>query len=137
MPCGRQNDAVACKKVSYDKRLWQPHEKVTAVLLSGRGGFAVCCTCVEYPTRNIAAWLALTKQPTAGSADVGDLNTWRGAKWPVQLLCRFSMENPASLDISPRSANSRCWNRRRNTCSPSVGANMRIAKPRTRSSPAI
>src|ERR1700680_4397982 len=87
----RRYDAGGSAKRCYDNRLYQPHGDVTADILPKGPRFGVCCTCVEYPTRNIAERLALTKQPSAGSAAVGDLNHWRALKWPVQLPLRFSM----------------------------------------------
>src|SRR2546427_37633 len=53
--------------------LYQPHGDVTPAILPNAPRFGVCCTCVECPTRNIAARLALTKQPSAGPAAIGGL----------------------------------------------------------------
>src|ERR1700682_2297638 len=60
--------------------LYQPHGDVTPVILPNAARFGVCCTCVEYPTRNIAARAALTQRPSAGSAAIGGLNHWRALK---------------------------------------------------------
>src|ERR1700687_3172851 len=92
---GRRNDAGVLKKRCYTKRLYQPHGDVTSALLPYPPRFGVCCTCGEYPTRNIAGRLLLTRRPPAGPAAVGGLNHWRALKWPGQLPCRFSTENPA------------------------------------------
>src|SRR6266851_784582 len=126
-PSKRRYDAGLLEKRCYANRLYQPHGDVTSAILPYSLQFGVCCTCVEYPTRNIAALPALTKRPPAGPAAIGGLNHWRALKWPVQLPYRFSTENPDFQDTSPRSANSRCWNPSRNTCSPSVGVSMTIA----------
>src|SRR5580693_8336785 len=40
----------------------------------------VCCTCAEYPARNIAARPALTQRPSAGPAAIGGTNKLEGAK---------------------------------------------------------
>src|ERR1700716_4659064 len=126
MLCERRYDAGPFGKISYTNRLYQPHGDVTPVILPKAPRNSVCCTCVEYPTRNIAERLALTQRPSAGPAAIGGLHHWRALKWPVQLPCRFSMEHPASLVTSAKSANFRCWNPGRNTCSPSVWAGMRV-----------
>ena len=44
--------------------------------------FRLCCTCAEYPARNIAAWSALTQRPSAGPAAIGGLNHWRALDGP-------------------------------------------------------
>src|SRR5260370_7440466 len=66
--------------------LYQPHGDVTLAILPNVPRFGVCCTCVEYPTRNIAARLALTKRPPAGPAAVGGLNHWRALNGPYSYL---------------------------------------------------
>src|SRR6202163_4444043 len=137
MPCERRYDAGPFGKISYTNRLYQPHGDVTPAILPNAPRNSVCCTCVEYPTRNIAARLALTKRPPAGPAAVGGLNHWRALEWPVQLPYRFSTETPVFPDTSPRSANFRCWNPSRNTCSPNAGASMTIATRHITLSPAI
>src|SRR5713226_1670188 len=60
--------------------LYQPHGDVTLAILPNAPRFGVCCTCVEYPTRNIAARAALTQRPSAGPAAIGGLNHWRALK---------------------------------------------------------
>src|SRR5258707_5863528 len=122
MPCGRRNDAGPLENRCYANRLWQPHGDVTSAILPYSPHFGVCCVCVEYPTRNIAARLALTKQPPAGPAAIGGLNHWRALEWPGQLRYRFSTEDPGLSDTSPTFANSRCWKPRMKTCSPNGGA---------------
>src|SRR5438105_1463856 len=97
-PCGRRNDAGWFEKCWHDKELYQPHGDVTPVILPKILRFGVCCTCVEYPTRNIAARPALTQRPSAWPAAIGGLNHWRALEWPEQPRCRFSLENPACLD---------------------------------------
>src|SRR5882672_571701 len=77
MACGRRYDAGVAEKRSYDNRLYQPHGDVTPAILPNAPRFSVCCTCVEYPTRNIAARAALTQRPSAGPAAIGGLNHWR------------------------------------------------------------
>src|ERR1700743_337038 len=57
----RRYDAGGLRNPCYAKGLWQPHRNVTPVILPNAPRFGVCCTCVEYPTRNIAERLALTK----------------------------------------------------------------------------
>ena len=80
--CERRYDAGVSKKLSYDNRLWQPHGDVTADILPKPPRFGVCCTCVEYPTRNIAERLALTQRPSAWPAAIGGLNHWRALNGP-------------------------------------------------------
>src|SRR5713226_4940446 len=80
MTCGRRNDAGPFEKRCYDNRLYQPHGDVTLDILPNAPRFGVCCTCVEYPTRNIAARAALTQRPSAGPAAIGGLNHWRALK---------------------------------------------------------
>src|SRR6201999_2390849 len=123
-PCERRNDAGPWKKPRYANRLYQPHADVTAAILPNVPRFGECCTCVEYPTRNIAARLALTQRSSAWPAAIGGLYYLRAHEWPVQLPCRFSMENPAFPDTSPRSVSFRCWTPSRNTCSPNAGPTM-------------
>src|SRR4030088_114237 len=77
MACGRRNDAGLLEKRCYANRLYQPHGDVTPVILPNAPRFSVCCTCVEYPTRNIAARAALAQRPSAGPAAIGGLNHWR------------------------------------------------------------
>src|SRR4030081_1206373 len=77
MVCARRNAAGPLEKRCYDNRLSQPHGDVTPVILPNAPRFSVCCTCVEYPTRNIAARAALTQRPSAGTAAIGGLNPWR------------------------------------------------------------
>src|SRR3984893_17027744 len=77
---GRRNDAGDPKKRCYANRLYQPHGDVTPAILPNAPRFSVCCTCVEYPTRNIAARAALTQRPSAGPAAIGGLNHWRALK---------------------------------------------------------
>src|ERR1700712_3698362 len=114
MAYGRPYDAARSEKLSYANVLYQPHGDVTPPILPNDLRFGVCCTCVEYPTRNIAARSALTQRPSAWLAAIGSLNHWRALKWPVQLPCRSSMGNPAFPVIWPRFANFRCWNPSRN-----------------------
>src|ERR1700694_1312404 len=80
MACGRRNDAGLLEKCCHANRLYQPHGDVTPVILPNAPRFSVCCTCVEYPTRNIAARAALTQRPSAGPAAIGGLNHWRALK---------------------------------------------------------
>src|SRR6202049_3006798 len=80
MPCERRYDAGPFGKISYTNRLYQPHGDVTPVILPKAPRNSVCCTCVQYPTRNIAARAALTQRPSAGPAAIGGLNHWRALK---------------------------------------------------------
>src|ERR1700730_1685615 len=80
MACGRRNDAGLLEKRCHANRLYQPHGDVTPAILPNAPRFSVCCTCVEYPTRNIAARAALTQRPSAGPAAIGGPNHWRALK---------------------------------------------------------
>src|ERR1700710_2901874 len=82
MASGRPYDAGRSEKLSYANVLYQPHGDVTPPILPNDLRFGVCCTCVEYPTRNIAARLALTQRPSAWLAAIGSLNHWRALNGP-------------------------------------------------------
>src|SRR5258707_11437783 len=82
MPCERRYDAGHIGKISYTNRLYQPHGDVTPAILPKAPRNSVCCTCVEYPTRNIAERLALTQRSTAWPAAIGGLNHWRALNGP-------------------------------------------------------
>src|SRR4051812_30019141 len=82
MDCGRRNDAGPWEKSCYANRLYLPHVDVTPTILPNATRFGVCCICVEYPTRNIAARLALTQRPSAWLAAIGSLNHWRALNGP-------------------------------------------------------
>src|ERR1700736_5231762 len=86
MPCERRYDAGPFGKISYTNRLYQPHGDVTPAILPKAPRNSVCCTCVEYPTRNIAERLALTQRPSAGPAAIGGLNHWRALNGPCSYL---------------------------------------------------
>src|SRR3954464_6465711 len=97
VPSKRRDDAALPEKPCYANRLWLPHGDVTSAILPYLPRFGVCCTCAEYPARNIAARSALTKRSSAWPAAIGGLNHWRALKWPVQLRYRFSTENTVFL----------------------------------------
>src|ERR1700716_995014 len=86
MPSERRYDAGPEEKRCYANRLYLPHGDVTSAILPYRLRFGVYCTCVEYPTRNIAERLALTKRPSAGPAAIGGLNHWRALNGPYSYL---------------------------------------------------
>src|SRR5476651_2609436 len=86
MASERRYDAGLSEKPCYANRLYLTHGDVTPAILPNPPRNSVCCTCVEYPTRNIAARLALTKQPPAGPAAVGGLNHWRALNGPYSYL---------------------------------------------------
>src|SRR3982074_1799008 len=90
MACGRRNDAGLLEKRCYANRLYQPHADVTPAILPNAPRFSVCCTCVEYPTRNIAARAALTQPPSAGPAP-------RDSQGRVRLIS-FPQRNPQIPD---------------------------------------
>ena len=60
---------------------------VTAAVLPNAGHFwCMVAGCVEYPTRNIAARLALTQRSSAWPAAVGGLNHWRALHGPYSYV---------------------------------------------------
>ena len=82
LPASGAMTQALLKKRCYANRLYQPHGDVTSAILPNAPRNSVCCTCVEYPTRNIAARLALTQRPSAWPAAIGGLNHWRALNGP-------------------------------------------------------